>query len=501
MKAIIYARKSTDREELQQNSIEHQLINSRNTANQYKLEIVDEIIESKSAKVEFTRDWFNQLIKYCKTWKIDYIIIDEPKRLSRNTIDTSRIIDLMDKSLIIWVLWTWRRYLSENSRDKFLFQLDLSISKMDNEDRSKDVKAKMQTILSNWRFTGKAPLWYKNFGPKWKKEIVIDVETKHFVEWIFKFRSEWYWYKEIWEKMYQFWLKNKIGKPLPPSSIKDIINNKFYIWIMKFNDYIWKHNHWNIIDLDLFNQVNDVRWYTPTTNPRDKFPLKWIIFDEETKKPLIASETKGNIYYKTHSRSKNKINISQKQIIEAFNDKIENYSLNPAIRESIISWLKNYYWDLLDNNKKQITNLESNIKKLSDKKEKILDLYCEWWISAEDYKKKINEIELESLDLNQELWKIMSLDQKVLDDCWKVVQLLTNLKELRKNADENWKATLLSIILVQLFIDTKKQLYIQENELFETIKIFNFNYGGTKRNWTAVRGVADPCMNHSAMAP
>lgn len=40
------------------------------------------------------------MIEKCNTKKIDYLIIDEPKRLSRNNIDTSRIIDLLDKKKI-----------------------------------------------------------------------------------------------------------------------------------------------------------------------------------------------------------------------------------------------------------------------------------------------------------------------------------------------------------------------------------------------------------------
>jgi len=40
------------------------------------------------------------MVELCKREKADYIIIDEPKRLSRNNIDTSRIIDLLDKQKI-----------------------------------------------------------------------------------------------------------------------------------------------------------------------------------------------------------------------------------------------------------------------------------------------------------------------------------------------------------------------------------------------------------------
>ncbi len=100
MKAIIYYRKSTDRDDKQANSLEHQLWNCRKTAKNYELDVIEEIGESRSAKLEWTRDWFNKLLRLCKTWKINYIVIDEPKRLSRNNLDSARIIYLFDKKLI-----------------------------------------------------------------------------------------------------------------------------------------------------------------------------------------------------------------------------------------------------------------------------------------------------------------------------------------------------------------------------------------------------------------
>jgi DNA invertase Pin-like site-specific DNA recombinase len=100
MKTIIYYRKSTDRDDKQANSLEHQLGNCRRVAVSHGFDVLKEIGESRSAKTEFTRPGFNELIKTCKTGKVDFIIIDEPKRLSRNNIDTSRIIDLLDKNQI-----------------------------------------------------------------------------------------------------------------------------------------------------------------------------------------------------------------------------------------------------------------------------------------------------------------------------------------------------------------------------------------------------------------
>jgi DNA invertase Pin-like site-specific DNA recombinase len=67
MKTIIYYRKSTDRDDKQANSLEHQLENCLRVAKKYELEVVEKIGESRSAKTEGTREGFNRLVKLCKT--------------------------------------------------------------------------------------------------------------------------------------------------------------------------------------------------------------------------------------------------------------------------------------------------------------------------------------------------------------------------------------------------------------------------------------------------
>jgi len=226
MKAVIYYRKSTDRDDKQANSLEHQLTNCRNTVERFWLEIYDELWESRSAKLEGTRSKFNTMIDLCKKWNIDYIIIDEPKRLSRNNIDTSRIIDLMDKNQIKGILWTSREYRSDNSRDKFLLQLDLSLSKMDNEDRSKDVSDKMDTCIKNqWRFL------------KGHKDIEVNKKQAKIVKDIFALRIEEKAYSMIVEFIKHKYGEN-IGMSLTPPRIQKLISKKFYYWDR--NRSIWE---------------------------------------------------------------------------------------------------------------------------------------------------------------------------------------------------------------------------------------------------------------------
>lgn len=192
MKAIIYYRKSTDRDDKQANSLEHQLANCKKVADMNALEVIEEIWESRSAKTEGTRPGFNKMLKLCKSWKIDYIVIDEAKRLSRNNLDSARIVDLFDKKLIKWIYSTGRTYLAEQINDVFLLQLDLSLSKMDNAHRSKDVREKMATCINRTkRFLGKAPFGYRNVTiKKGHKDIVVDVKEAKVVKEIFDLRLQ-----------------------------------------------------------------------------------------------------------------------------------------------------------------------------------------------------------------------------------------------------------------------------------------------------------------------
>lgn len=106
----------------------------------------------------------------------------------------------------------------------------------------------------------------------------------------------------------------------------------------------------------------------------------------------------------------------------------------------------------------------------------------------------INEIETDHILISKDLQDLMDIDSSFLQWAVTLVELLTNLEHKRKNWNKQTKILIMKLILVELFIDTKKQLHIQENELFEYIKIYKKRYGGAKRNWTAVQGVADLCM-------
>lgn len=489
MKTIIYYRKSTDRDDKQANSLEHQLENCLRVSEKYNLEVIKKIGESRSAKTEFTRPWFNELIDICKKWKVDFIIIDEPKRLSRNNIDTSRIIDLLDKNQIKWILWTSREYRADNSRDKFLLQLDLSLSKMDNEDRSKDVKDKMQTCVNNTRrFLGKAPFWYNNVTiKKWHKEIEVNKREAKIVREIFALRLENKAFSTIWIIIKEkYW--EDIWMSLQASRIQKIVNKKFYYGLFSWNwkEIIWGHTP--LISKEIYDKANSVwKWVhlmieTIKNQPRafKKYHLKWFVKDSSWIL-LCSYMKKWHTYYLNQPRSDEKVNVNENIIFEKFWEVLKQFDTPNEImteidRDIIIELIKQDEIENIDN----IVDINQEIKTLEEKQENLLDMRLNKEISEEFFLMKNNKLENDIKQLKEK--KVEDKNYHYEEKTQMLFELIGSHYRSYNRVNNEVKALLIKNYLFELFITTKKELQIQESPIFKSSKMLDLYVGTADRD-------------------
>jgi len=103
-KYFLYARKSTDVEDKQILSIEAQLTELRAYARQEKLEVIEELIEKRSAKIP-GRPIFNEMLFRIENSEADGIIAWHPDRLARNSVNGGKIIYLIDCGHLHFLKW------------------------------------------------------------------------------------------------------------------------------------------------------------------------------------------------------------------------------------------------------------------------------------------------------------------------------------------------------------------------------------------------------------
>ena len=99
LRYYIYARKSTDVEDKQVQSIEGQLDELRLLAKRENILVIGELIEKQSAKIP-GRPIFNKMLDRIERGHASGILSWHPDRLARNSVDGGRIIYLIDTNKI-----------------------------------------------------------------------------------------------------------------------------------------------------------------------------------------------------------------------------------------------------------------------------------------------------------------------------------------------------------------------------------------------------------------
>ena len=159
-KFFIYCRKSSENEEKQILSIEAQIQELRDFAKKESLEIVDELVETKTAK-EPGRPIFNEMLSRIEKDEAEGILSWHPDRLARNSVDGGKIIWLLDtgkiQSLKFPTFW-----FEPTLQGKFMLNIAFGQSKYYVDNLSENVKRGLRQKLRRGEWPGQAPIGYVN---------------------------------------------------------------------------------------------------------------------------------------------------------------------------------------------------------------------------------------------------------------------------------------------------------------------------------------------------
>lgn len=163
---VLYARKSTTDEHGEQfRSLGDQVKLCKEMAARLGLNIVKVIEEDKSAKISQysggQRHKFYQMIEDIENGKYDGIISYHPDRLSRNTFDSGKLVDMLDTGKIIDLKFPTTEFRN-NASGKLMLNIMFAMAKEYSEKLSENVKRGMHGNFED----GKA-----NGSPKWGYDI------------------------------------------------------------------------------------------------------------------------------------------------------------------------------------------------------------------------------------------------------------------------------------------------------------------------------------------
>lgn len=361
IKYVLYARKSTESEERQILSIDSQIKEMLQLAEREGLEIADIRRESHSAKESGRRPVFKELLEDIRRGRFNGILTWNPDRLSRNAGDLGSVVDLMDQKCLLEIR-TYGQQFRNSPNEKFLLMILRSQAKLENDNKSINVKRGLRTRAEMGLWPGVAPTGYLNQKQSDKKcQVIIDPERAPIVKKIFERVAY-----EKWSgrKVYH-WLRFDLNyrtvagkKHLSLGNIYMLLQNPFYYGEFEFprkSGQWYKGKHEPIITKELYDavQAQVKSQFTRVENKEFAFTKlmqcglcgSGISADEKFKKQKNGNVHRYVYYGCSKARDKNcKCGyINEDDLIEQFSGLMDTIDLHEiGIKEKIKSEVERF---------------------------------------------------------------------------------------------------------------------------------------------------------------
>ena len=408
MKYILYARKSTEDEDRQILSIEAQVFELKEFAAKEKLEIVASFQEAKTAK-EPGRIKFAEMLSLIEKGKADGILSWNPDRLARNSVDGGRIIHMIDRGLIKALKFP-TFWFEPTPQGLFMLQIAFGQSKYYVDALRENVTRGMRQKVRNGVWPSKAPLGYINNAKT--RGIDVDSEKATKVKKIFElYATGNYNLRELAEWYRRISPKSNLDKCMAISQVPKILQNVFYLGLMKYKGEIFQGTHEPLISKKLFDKVQKTMQEKgkPQKIKKHNFAflglMKCPCSAAITAEKKIKSSGREYVYYRCTKKKgpcQEKYFLRDEELYQQIKIFLQKVSLSSHDTEKVLAELEKEELQAKEQAKITVQNLKAELSQIEQKLEKLLDVYLEETITAEEYASRKEKLVKQKIDLQEQ---------------------------------------------------------------------------------------------------
>ena len=468
MKYIIYARKSTEEDDRQVLSIEAQLVELKEFAAKEKLEIVASFQEAKTAK-EPGRIKFAEMLSLIERGKADGIISWHPDRLARNSVDGGKIIHFVDRGLIRSLKFP-TFWFEPTPQGLFMLNIAFGQSKYFVDNLRENVKRGLRQKIRNGVWPSWAPVGYSN-NPK-TRGIDVDKEKAPKVKKIF----EMYATGEYSLNFLANWCKKKnlltnAGNKISLSNVQHILQNPFYIGLMRYKGEIFEGIHEPLISKKLFDKCQEVMAKRGKVRPDRKhnFAFLGLMKCASCGCSITAQYAKGNGGIYTYYRCTKKRGVCQEKYIDERNllEQIKNFlqkvSLSSQDTEKVLAALDTEEIEAKEQAQSEVVNLKTHLAQVETKLQKLLDIYLDDTLTQKEYAAKKDVLISQKVTLNETITDFETKGVSWLEPAREVVKYLNQATNLLESENLSEMTTFLKNIGSNHILRNREFLFAPKN--------------------------------------
>ena len=521
----IYIRLSQEDKDKKYESDSESVINQKEILRNYvksnNFNLVKEYVDDGFSGTDFERPGFQRMLEDINNKKINCVIVKDLSRLGRDHVMTGYYIETFfpeNNIRFISILESFDSFKNQASNDSSTFIIAC------NDYYSKQNSIKIRNVLNekrkNGKFVGSLPCYGYMRDPEDKGHLIPNPETAWVVKKIFKLRESGVGPTEIANRLNKAHVVTPSGYKKTNyssrlidrdnwniSTVKKILINRVYTGDLvqhtqtkvsykskkkiTLDEKFWiivENTHEPLVDKDTFEYVNNLRKrYTRNYDiktGRKKRLLEGKLFCKECSNRLTVLYRKNLDYWSVNCNRYSRdpvrgrcyshfypYNYLEEQVLEQINRTVSKLIKELDLKELNNEVVKSVY--------KQTNDIDKNISKLEQEKEKITNkiktLYddrCDGVITAEVYKELAKESETKLKEIND---LIDNEDIKKYQIKNKVNKLPDYTKKLSQLLDLNKpKKELIDTLVDKIVIDKDRNINIYFK--YDIVPIVSFKY-------------------------
>lgn len=444
LKLAIYARKSSENEDRQIQSIDDQVDRLQQVARERSLTVSKVVTETKSAKEPYKRPEFTNLLRKIEKGEIDGILCWQLNRLSRNPVDGGELQWLLQKEVIQIILTPEREYLPGDNA--LIFSVETGVANQFILDLKKNTKRGTDSKIAKGLFPGLAPIGYLNTVIERQGENFIKVDEERFPI-----------VRKIWDLMLtgaysvdqiliiannEYGLRtrktrHKGGKQLSRGTLYKMLSNVFYTGLFLYKGETYEGKHQAMITLEEFDRVQALLGKNGRPRPKSHQHtyIGWAICGEcgyaitaEKKPKFIKSLGVTRFYTYYHCTRKRRDYLCsqhttytpEKKLWEMIDKEIASLTILPEFRDWAIDVLKeNHHNEIRQRELIYQTQLK-NLQSAQNKLDSLLDYLTEGIVTRDEYTEKKKKYQDEVIQLRSKVKETEVRADKWLETAEKV---------------------------------------------------------------------------------
>ena len=337
-----------------------------------------------------------------------------PFRLARNSVDGGKIIHFVDRGLIKSLKFP-TFWFEPTPQGLFMLNIAFGQSKYFVDNLRENVKRGLRQKIRNGVWPGWAPVGYLNNAKT--RGIDVDSEKAPKVKKMFEmYATGAYTLHSLANWCRKHDLYGNLGKEIALSNVQSILQNIFYLGLMKWKGEIFEGQHEPLISKKLFDSCQKVMAKRGKFHHvrKNDFAFLGLMKCASCGCSITAEKQKGHHYYRCTKKKglcQEKHYLREEALTEQIKNLLQKVSLSSQDTEKVLAALETEQEQAKQQAKSKVESLKEQLKQAEIKLAKLLDVFLADALTAEEYAAKKQELLSQKVSTSE---KITDFEQKGL---------------------------------------------------------------------------------------